>query len=82
MIGDKEEASVAANTQTISASRRALLKAGWVIPVVTAINLPVSSFAANVSGGQVREICQEAGLQCTPDQETTILQILRRLFGG
>ena len=33
-----------------SLSKRALLKAGWVAPVILAVNLPRSGFAANASG--------------------------------
>jgi hypothetical protein len=33
-----------------SAGRRALVKAAWVVPVIAAINLPSSGFAANISG--------------------------------
>ena len=36
---------------TISLTKRSLLKAGWVAPLIVAISLPSSSFAANVSGG-------------------------------
>ena len=37
--------------ETISKSKRSLLKAAWVAPVIIAVSLPESSFAANVSGG-------------------------------
>lgn len=35
----------------VSDSRRVLLKAGWVSPVVIALSLPTSSYAQNSSGG-------------------------------
>lgn len=82
MLDQNDKAPAVTNPQSISSSKRALLKAAWVVPVVVAINLPTSSFAANVSGGQVREICEKAGLECTPQQQNIILQILQRLFGG
>jgi hypothetical protein len=31
-------------------SKRALLKAGWMVPVITTISLPKSGYAANISG--------------------------------
>ena len=34
-----------------SVSKRALLKAAWVAPVVVAVTLPRSGYAANISGG-------------------------------
>ena len=34
-----------------SASKRALLKSAWVAPVIVAVTLPRSGYAANVSGG-------------------------------
>lgn len=82
MVDHSKELVQPTEKDTISPSRRALLKASWVVPVVVAINLPTSSFAQNVSGGQVQQICNEAGLQCTPEQQNIILQILQRLFGG
>jgi hypothetical protein len=33
----------------VSTSRRTVLKAGWIAPVVLALNLPNSSYAANNS---------------------------------
>jgi hypothetical protein len=42
----------------VSPSKRALLKAGWAVPVILAISLPQSSYASNVSGGKV----------CRPDK--------------
>ena len=36
---------------SVSQSKRTLLKAGWVAPVVVVLNLPAVSFAANASGG-------------------------------
>ena len=35
----------------VSLTKRSLLKAGWVAPLIVAINLPPTSFAANISGG-------------------------------
>ncbi len=43
------------NQHPISTGKRALLKAAWVAPVIIAINLPTSSFAANSSGGKVKD---------------------------
>ena len=37
-----------------SASKRALLKSAWVAPVIVAVTLPRSGYAANVSGGGAR----------------------------
>jgi hypothetical protein len=39
-----------AQREAVSRSKRALLKAGWVAPVVVVLSLPVVSFAANASG--------------------------------
>lgn len=36
--------------ERISSSKRTLLKAGWVAPVIAAISLPASGFVANSSG--------------------------------
>lgn len=36
--------------ERISASKRTLLKAGWVAPVIVVLNLPSNSFATNSSG--------------------------------
>ena len=36
---------------TGSVSKRALLKVGWVAPVIVALSLPRSGYAANISGG-------------------------------
>ncbi len=37
-------------TERISTSKRTLLKAGWVAPVIVVLNLPRNSFATNSSG--------------------------------
>jgi len=37
--------------QRASARRRALLKAAWIPPLIVAINLPRSGYAANISDG-------------------------------
>jgi hypothetical protein len=39
-----------------SRSRRALLKAGWVAPMVVVLSLPAVSFEANASNGRVGRI--------------------------
>ena len=36
--------------ERISTSKRTLLKAGWVAPVIVVLNLPRNSFATNSSG--------------------------------
>ena len=36
--------------QDVCATKRTLLKAGWVAPLIIALELPTSSFAQNVSG--------------------------------
>jgi hypothetical protein len=36
--------------ERISSSKRTLLKAGWVAPVIVVLNLPGNSFAQNSSG--------------------------------
>lgn len=46
MPGDAPEATA----ERISAARRTLLKAGWVAPVIVALNLPKNSYAVNISG--------------------------------
>ena len=38
------------NDQSVSQSKRTLLKAGWVAPVVVVLTLPAISFDANASG--------------------------------
>jgi hypothetical protein len=53
---DHEEFRAATENQSVSQSKRTLLKAGWVAPVVVALSLPVASFDANASpGGRRRE---------------------------
>ena len=42
------------NDQSVSQSKRTLLKAGWVAPVVVVLTLPAISFDANASGGPRR----------------------------
>ena len=37
--------------QTPSTSKRSLLKSAWVAPVIVAVTLPRSGYAANISGG-------------------------------
>lgn len=37
-------------SERISTSKRTLLKAGWVAPVIVVLNLPKNSFATNSSG--------------------------------
>jgi hypothetical protein len=37
--------------EDVSTTKRALLKAGWVAPLIVAISLPPSSLLANSSGG-------------------------------
>jgi hypothetical protein len=37
--------------QTPSTSKRSLLRSAWVAPVIVAVTLPRSGYAANISGG-------------------------------
>lgn len=39
----------AARVETVSQSRRTLLKAGWVAPVIAVVSLPASGYAVNSS---------------------------------
>ena len=48
---DSQDHVDASRQGTVSGSRRTLLKAGWVAPVVVVLSLPVVSFDANASGG-------------------------------
>ena len=43
---------VVSQDDTVSRSKRTLMKAGWVAPVVLVLSLPVVSFDANASGGR------------------------------
>jgi len=45
-------ASSAPSEQLASSNRRALLKAAWISPLIVAMNLPRSGYAANISDGQ------------------------------
>ena len=38
--------------EVVSSSKRTVLKAAWVPPVITVLSLPPSGFAANVSNNQ------------------------------
>ena len=40
--------------ERISTGRRALLRAGWVAPVIVVVSLPKDSFAGNMSGGTLQ----------------------------
>jgi len=47
-------------------SKRALLKAAWMVPVITTISLPRSGYAANISGlTQVNSTTQSKRAQPT-----------------
>ena len=46
----KEEVSLLAGKPDAANAKRTLLKAAWVAPLVVAVTLPRSGFAANVSG--------------------------------
>ena len=49
-------------------SKRALLKASWMVPVITTISLPRSSYAANLSGSaQVNSATQSNRAQTAAD---------------
>ena len=39
--------------ERVSATKRTLLKAGWTAPVILAVGVPVSGFAANCSSSSV-----------------------------
>lgn len=45
-----EKPNAAGQSRPDSPSKRALLKAGWIAPVVVAMSLPTSSYAQNASG--------------------------------
>lgn len=62
----------------VSKSKRALLKAAWVAPVIVAVSLPESSFAANVSGGSGGST--GSGI-CAIQNPTLIQRILQWLSG-
>ena len=47
--------------EDVSSTKRALLKAGWVTPLILAVNLPPSSFAANVSNRRPRPVTYTSG---------------------
>ena len=47
---NSEQQVSASGKATVSQSKRAVLKAGWVAPVVVALSLPAVSFNANASG--------------------------------
>jgi hypothetical protein len=38
-------------SNSVSSMRRKLVKTGWTAPVILAVTLPTSGFAANISGG-------------------------------
>jgi hypothetical protein len=40
---------------TVSKTKRSLLKASWIPPVILAIGLPRSGYASNISGGDTTE---------------------------
>ena len=77
MSNNQEQMSTKMNNENISAGKRALLKAAWVVPVVVAINLPKSSFAANVSGGSQGG----SGGMCNIKNPGPIVQILQKIRG-
>ena len=54
-----EDRSMQPTDGGVSRSKRALLKAGWAVPVILAISLPQSSYAKNRSGGK----------ECKPDKD-------------
>ena len=54
------------NDQSVSQSKRILLKAGWVAPVVVVLTLPAVSFDANASGGGGRPIWTPGPPPTTP----------------
>jgi len=39
----------------VSKTKRSLLKASWIPPVILAIGLPRSGYASNISGGDTTE---------------------------
>jgi hypothetical protein len=44
------DSEVSHSENTISQSKRTLMKAAWIPPVVMAVSLPRSGYAANMSG--------------------------------
>lgn len=49
-MADDEMSRPPPDDQSVSQSKRTLLKAGWVAPVVVVLSLPAVSFDANASG--------------------------------
>ena len=47
---EKDETLVVANNEQPSLSKRSALKAAWVAPLIVAVSLPRSGYAANISG--------------------------------
>jgi hypothetical protein len=50
-MADHEMSRSPPQDASVSQSKRTLLKAGWVAPVVVVLSLPAVSFDANASGG-------------------------------
>lgn len=46
------DSEVSHSENTVSQSKRALMKAAWIPPVVMAVSLPRSGYAANMSGAK------------------------------
>ena len=44
------------NNRNVSASKRSVLKAAWIAPLVVAVSLPRSGYAANVSSAHSSSI--------------------------
>jgi hypothetical protein len=82
MANNQEQMPIKVNSESISAGKRTLLKAAWVVPVVVAINLPKSSFAANVSGGHQGGGHQGGGPGgiCDIKNQGPLVQILQKFF--
>ena len=51
------------NDNNVSTSKRSMLKAAWVAPVVVAISLPRSGYAANISGSRQGKAEEHKGHQ-------------------
>jgi hypothetical protein len=49
-MAQQDSVVASARAGPVSASKRKLLRAGWVAPAVVVLSLPVVSFEANASG--------------------------------
>jgi len=49
-VGANSEAGTGDPPKRVSTTRRTVLKAGWIAPVIAMVSLPASSYVANGSG--------------------------------